>query len=145
MNRMDSKVFCTRLRCAGFSLVEVLVAILVFSISLAAIIPLLVTSSRVDKDNAVRAEIQTLAADELDRMKTDPANFTLDFSRGAVKREVTETRGGVEYTITRTVELWKGSNLPDGSKPLMLSVNVSADLRGETISLPNPLVAIMGR
>jgi|GEM_PF-6601176 len=145
MRKESVKGCCSCLRQKGFSLVEVLVAILIFSISLAAIIPLLVTSSRVDKDNSVRAEIQTLAADELDRMKTDPANFTLDFSNGAVKREVTETRGGVDYTITRTVDRWKGSNLPDGRKPLILSINVTADLRGETISLPNPLVAIMGR
>lgn len=57
------------LRCRrGFTLIEVLFAILIFSISLLALIPLLSTAASIDRENYLNVTARAMAADTLDSL-----------------------------------------------------------------------------
>jgi len=53
----------------GFTLIEVLIAIVVFGFSLMAIVPLLVTASGVTSQQSIKAEALMFAARQLDELK----------------------------------------------------------------------------
>ncbi len=63
------------LRCSegGFTLIEVLLAILIFSISLLALVPLLTTAASIDRENYLNVAARTMAADVLDSLMGDAA------------------------------------------------------------------------
>jgi len=52
----------------GFTLIEVLIAIIVFSIALLALVPLLVTSVNIDTDDMLKARAQRLVISKMDEL-----------------------------------------------------------------------------
>jgi prepilin-type N-terminal cleavage/methylation domain-containing protein len=50
----------------GFTLVEVLIAILIFSLSLLALVPLLSTATSIDRENYLNVRARAMAADMMD-------------------------------------------------------------------------------
>ena len=52
----------------GFTLIEVLIAILIFSISLLALVPLLTTAASIDRGNYLNVTARAMAADVLDSL-----------------------------------------------------------------------------
>jgi prepilin-type N-terminal cleavage/methylation domain-containing protein len=52
----------------GFTLVEVLIAIVIFSLSLLALVPLLSTATSIDRENYLNVMSRALAADTLDSL-----------------------------------------------------------------------------
>ena len=55
-----------RRRTRGFTLIEVLISIVIFSISLLALIPLLSTATSIDRENYLNVTSRAMAADMLD-------------------------------------------------------------------------------
>ncbi len=62
-------------RC-GFTLVEVLIAILIFSISLFVIVPLLFTSVSIDKESYLKVQAQNMLNEKMDQILSE--NITAD-------------------------------------------------------------------
>jgi len=58
-------------RTRGFTLIEVIFAILIFSISLFALIPLLTTAASIDRENYLNVRARAMAADALDSLMGD--------------------------------------------------------------------------
>jgi len=137
----------------GFTLVEVLLAILVFSVSVLALGPLIITTIGVDKRAEIRAQVHALAASELDRLKAGRSLVTADTGW------VTETRtvpglGNVSFQVSRRQRPWTSSSDPSGvgsrfgaaaNQPTLVAVDVSASFGNETFTLPNPMWTIIGR
>ncbi len=78
----------------GFSLIEVLLSIVIFSLSLLALVPLVSTATRIDRENYLNVKARALAADTLDRLMAGA-------SAGATPSS--ETDEGVMITRSWTV------------------------------------------
>ncbi len=78
-------------RTRGFTLLEVLFAILILSISLFALIPLLTTAASIDRENYLNVRARAMAADVLDSLMGDAAPPFLNPS-SAIDGGVTITR-----------------------------------------------------
>lgn len=70
----------------GFTLIEVLISIVIFSLSLFALVPLLTTATRIDRENYLNVKARAMAADTLDTLMGDVRAGT---------NPSTETDGGV--------------------------------------------------
>jgi prepilin-type N-terminal cleavage/methylation domain-containing protein len=70
----------------GFTLIEVLISIVIFSLSLFALVPLLTTATRIDRENYLNVKARAMAADTLDTLMGDVPAGT---------NPSTETDGGV--------------------------------------------------
>ncbi len=97
----------------GFSLIEVLLAILIFSISLFALIPLLTTAASIDRENYLNVRARAMAADVLDSLMGDA---TPPFSNPS-----TVIDGGV--TMTRSWNVNQVGNLDNIAATVQYTYN----------------------
>jgi prepilin-type N-terminal cleavage/methylation domain-containing protein len=84
----------------GFTLIEVLLSIVLFSLSLFALVPLLTTAVRIDKENYLSVKARAMAADTLDTLMGDAL---------AGPNPSTETDRGV--ALTRSWSVSQAGNL----------------------------------
>jgi Tfp pilus assembly protein PilV len=134
---------------AGFSIVEVLVATVIFMILALGIAQATVTSIRMSGDQKHRVTALSLAAGEIDAVRAlaDPFNVLPDSS--------TTTIDGITYTIDRAAE-WvsaSGTDIPCGGAGTanlqVKRVNVSVSWTGQLASVPpvtsDTVIAPVGR
>ncbi|HEU0205694.1 MAG TPA: type II secretion system protein [Pseudolysinimonas sp.] len=116
---------------AGFSIIEVLVAALIFMLLSVGIAQATVTSIRLSGDQKHRVTALSLAASEIDRVRAlaDPFNVLSDTS--------TVTIDGITYTVTRAAQ-WvsgTGTDIPCGGAGTanlqVKRVNVSVTWAGQ--------------
>lgn len=98
----------------GFTLIEVLVSIVIFSLSLFALVPLLATATRIDSENYLNVRARAMAADTIDTLMSEAP---------AGPSPSTETDRGV--TITRSWNIKQIGNLDN------IQVSVQYTYQGE--------------
>jgi prepilin-type N-terminal cleavage/methylation domain-containing protein len=76
----------------GFTLIEVMIAILIFSISLLALIPVMVTAVSVDTDDFLKARAQSMLTTKLDELLADDITTITNGNDQAVQKGVTLNR-----------------------------------------------------
>lgn len=113
----------------GFSMVEVLVAILVFSVMIGGIATLQGSTLNVIRNNRHRSVAANLASEEMDTIRST-AFTTLLSQLGAVEQPLVNV-DGISYTVTRETE-WVASDAnagacsaPADADPAFLRVTVS--------------------
>ncbi len=79
----------------GFTLIEVLISLVIFSFCLLAMVPLLATATSIDRENYLNVRARAMAADTLDTLMNDAP---------AGPNPATETDGGVEITRSWSIE-----------------------------------------
>lgn len=84
---------------SGFTLVETLVAMVIFAISSLAMASLLTTGIRQASENNVTSQAIALAQEELEDVRT----YRYVDMAPAPARTVLSAKGGIAFTITRTV------------------------------------------
>jgi prepilin-type N-terminal cleavage/methylation domain-containing protein len=106
----------------GFSLIEVLVAILIFSMSLLALVPLMSTSTSIDRENYLNVTARAMAADILDSLMGGMKEAEAEILFGGNPSTVTDQ--GV--VITRSWLLSDAGNLDN------IAVTVRYAYKGQT-------------
>ena len=66
-------IIMTLQNAKGFSLIEVLLAMIIFSLSLFALVPLISTAVNIDRENGLNVRARAMAADVLDTLMGDAA------------------------------------------------------------------------
>ena len=84
----------------GFTLIEVLLSLVIFSLCLLAMVPLLATATSIDRENYLNVRARSMAADTLDTLMADAPGGP---------NPSTETDGGVP--ITRSWDVIQVGNL----------------------------------
>jgi prepilin-type N-terminal cleavage/methylation domain-containing protein len=97
---------------SGFSMVEVLVAILVFSVMIGGIATLQGSTMNVIRNNRHRSVAANLAADEMDTIRS--TTFTNLLTQLGAVTQPTVTIDGVPYTVLRETE-WVSSDASAGA------------------------------
>ncbi len=92
-------------RSGGFTLVEVLIAILIFSLSLMALVPLLSTAASIDRENYLNVTARAMAADTLDSLMGNVTPLMRDAAGNVVPmpNPSTVTDQGIAITTSWTV------------------------------------------
>jgi len=121
-------------RNKGFTLIEVMIAIVIIGISLLAIAPLLITSAKVNTNMSIRSRAQMLAAEKINELQT----WTKDdidnsgCADGSVCNEgVVETYNGVNISRSYRFNAFNANNV-EKSPPYIITVEVSYTYRGIT-------------
>ena len=109
-------------RTRGFTLIEVLFAILIFSLSLFALVPLLTTATSIDRENYLNVTARAMAADILDSLMGGMTEAEAEILFGGNPSTVTEQ--GV--VITRSWQLSDAGNLDN------IAVTVRYSYKGQT-------------
>ncbi len=99
-------------RQKGFSIMEVLIAIVIFAIGMIALAQLQGNLTRSSANANVRTVATNLAEETIEnlrgfaRMDTDPGGVVPAYADITTTSALTETRGGIEYSLTTTVNDW---------------------------------------
>ncbi len=92
----------TRNRQRGFSLIEILIALVILSIALLALAGLMATTTRNNAAGGHLTEAATLAQDMLERLMLTPLNILTDNGMAAGAPQVDNPVGSTGITYTRT-------------------------------------------
>jgi prepilin-type N-terminal cleavage/methylation domain-containing protein len=99
-------------RHEGFSIIEVLIAIIIFAIGMMAMAQLQGTLTRSSANASVRTVATNIAEERIEalrgfaRLSTDPANLVPAYEDIVTNGGVTQARGGINYTVTTTASDW---------------------------------------
>jgi len=99
-------------RQKGFSIMEILVAIVIFAIGMMALAQLQGNLTRSSANANVRTVATNIAEETIEGLRgfayldTDPAGVLSAYEDIVSKSGVTETRGGIQYTVNTTVSDW---------------------------------------
>jgi prepilin-type N-terminal cleavage/methylation domain-containing protein len=113
----DQKNRRNKMKTKGFTLIEVAVALVIFSIMAMAVFPLTITAMRNNKGANSITEATTFATSVLETLRVAPHSMIVD----SQEKMVGST--GVEYTATITVEAtYPGNPTPRESKYVRVDV-----------------------
>jgi prepilin-type N-terminal cleavage/methylation domain-containing protein len=101
----------------GFTLIEVMIAIVIFSISLLALVPVLVTAVSVDTDDFLKARAEAMLTTKIDELLADDINTITNGNDQATQKGVVLNR---VWTVT-----------PDTGNLQKISVTVTYIYKGQ--------------
>ncbi len=108
---------------AGYSLIELLVAMSIFSVASLASARMMLVATQMVSENELASEAIVAAQKSLEQLRNLPYD---DMEDGSHSDTVPSSRGGVNFSVTRTVT----EDVADGIK--RVAVVVSWDGHGET-------------
>jgi len=109
--------------CAGYSLIELLVAMLIFSVASLASARMMLEATQMVAENELASEAIAAAQKSLEQLRNLPYD---SMENGRFSDTVPSSRGGVNFSVTRTVT----EDVGEGIK--RVAVIVSWDGHGET-------------
>lgn len=136
MGLIGVRTFRSDTRDLGFSLIEIMVAMMLLAVLALAVLPTLVTGLRTAATNATLATSTGLVNQQLE----DARSRTTCGALAAPPFSATDTRGAV-LTVTRSV-----ASCPVGGYPRAISVSISVTraVTGVTVSSASTLVYVEG-
>lgn len=120
---------------SGFSLIEVMVAVLILSVGLLGMAALMATSLRNNQSADFRSQAVNLAHDQLEMLRSNVANLPA-YGRGWTNPAASCAGAEVPYAYSNTVDLFRQDRnywarklcrtLPNGSGRVLVSGSVAA-------------------